>query len=379
MSSLFTSTTFIESSNSQKWIPQFFIDHYKVKAVCFKETLLICLKNEIVTHIGNCCISIESIGPQKHEFLINTKFCINIDDHFGGSKVVCSSTNKFNCLEEKRTEYVYHKGNFHEKTLFMGIQDNNYYIETTETYQHNKSRNCKNLTYPQKIELLSEGTNLLLMRYLTIINYDGTLTFQNIMIDGNVTICQYKCIPVKYMKLYENDIEVYTIERVIENQNGNVESMKTYLTPKGEILEHNWLTTSYILKNKSLENVNPMIEKLRIAIRNNCWTEDMEIFSKYLDKKCNEVTKFIEYLISHLEVKHLIADYTQTLLIVKPLHVVDFTIQYFKAFSIYPESQEFISMRQISKITIPTQERYANICDFYPLCTSCRMASISYN
>lgn len=73
----------------------------------------------------------------------------------------------------------------------MGIQDNNYYIETTETYQHNKSRNCKNLTYPQKIELLSEGTNLLLMRYLTIINYDGTLTFQNIMIDGNVTICQY--------------------------------------------------------------------------------------------------------------------------------------------------------------------------------------------
>nr|XP_050844291.1 ciliogenesis-associated TTC17-interacting protein-like [Vespula vulgaris] len=255
----------------------------------------------------------------------------------------------------------------------MGIQDNNYYIETTETYQHNKSRNCKNLTYPQKIELLSEGTNLLLMRYLTIINYDGTLTFQNIMIDGNVTICQYKCIPVKYMKLYENDIEVYTIERVIENQNGNVESMKTYLTPKGEILEHNWLTTSYILKNKSLENVNPMIEKLKIAIRNNCWTEDMEIFSKYLDEKCNEVTKFIEYLISHLEVKHLIADYTQTLLIVKPLHVVDFTIQYFKAFSIYPESQEFISMRQISKITIPTQEKHANMCDFYPLCTSCRM------
>lgn len=87
------------------------------------------------------------------------------------------------------------------------------------------------------------------------------------------------------MKLYENDIEVYTIERVIENQNGNVESMKTYLTPKGEILEHNWLTTSYILKNKSLENVNPMIEKLKIAIRNNCWTEDMEIFSKYLDEK----------------------------------------------------------------------------------------------
>lgn len=78
---------------------------------------------------------------------------------------------------------------------------------------------------------------------------------------------------------------MYTIERVIENQNGNVESMKTYLTPTGKILEHNWLSTSYMLKIKSLENVNPMTEKLRIAIRNNYWTEDMEIFSKYLDEK----------------------------------------------------------------------------------------------
>ncbi|XP_047343858.1 ciliogenesis-associated TTC17-interacting protein-like [Vespa velutina] len=374
--------TFIQSSNPQKWIPKFPIDHNRLAALCFKETLLICLKNEIITQInsiGNCCISVERIGPQKHEFLINTKFCINTDDYFGGSKVVCSSTNKFNCLEEKRTEYVYHKGSLNEKTLFMGIQDNSYYVETSQTYQHNRFRNCKNLTYPQNIKLLSEGTNLLLMRYLTIINYNGTLTFQNIMIDGNITTCQYKCTPAEYMKLYKSHIKVYTIERVIETQNGNVESMKTYLTPKGKILEHNWLSKSYMLKSKSLENVNPMTEKLKIAIRNNYWAEDMEIFSKYLDEKCNEVTKFIEYLINHVEVKHLIADYTQTLLIVKPLHVVDFTIQFFKAFSVCPESQEFISTEQISKITIPTQQRHSKMCDFYPLCTSCRMASIYHS
>lgn len=73
----------------------------------------------------------------------------------------------------------------------MGIQGNSYYVETTQTHQHNRSRNCKNLIYSRNIKLLSEGTNLLLMRYLTIINYNGTLTFQNIMIDGNITTCQY--------------------------------------------------------------------------------------------------------------------------------------------------------------------------------------------
>ncbi|XP_014599075.1 PREDICTED: ciliogenesis-associated TTC17-interacting protein-like, partial [Polistes canadensis] len=355
--------SFNQSSDLLKWIPKFHIalviyillDHSKLAVLCFKETLLICLKDKIITQtesIGNCSISIETIGPLKYDFLINTKFCMNIDDYYCGSKVICSATNQFNCLEEKRTEYVYYKNSLNEKTLFMGIQGDSYYIKTTQTYQCNRVKNYKNLIYSQNIKLLSEGTNLLLMRYLSIINYNGILTFGNITIDGNIATCQYKCIPAEYMKIYKNHVKAYTIERIIENENGSVENMKTYLSPKGKILEHNWSSTSYVLKSESLESEKQMNRKLRIAIRNDYWMEDMEMFSKYLDEKRNEVTKFIEYLTDHVEVKHLIADYTQTLLIVKPLHVVDFTIQYFKAFSICPEIQDFISTDEISKIAI---------------------------
>ncbi|KAI4491828.1 hypothetical protein M0804_003220 [Polistes exclamans] len=343
--------SFNQSSDLLKWIPKFHIgklklfffcmlyiikikslviyillDHSKLAVLCFKETLLICLKDKIITQtesIGNCNISIETIGPLKYDFLINTKFCMNIDDYYCGSKVICSATNQFNCLEEKRTEYVYYKNSLNEKTLFMGIQGDSYYIKTTQTYQ-----------------------------------------------------CNRKCIPAEYMKIYKNHVKAYTIERIIENENGSVENMKTYLSPKGKILEHNWSSTSYVLKSESLESEKQMNRKLRTAIRNDYWMEDMEMFSKYLDEKRNEVTKFIEYLTDHVEVKHLIADYTQTLLIVKPFHVVDFTIQYFKAFSICPEIQDFISTDEISKIAIPTQQmeyRRANMCDFDHLCMTCRM------
>ncbi|KAI4495729.1 hypothetical protein M0802_008352 [Mischocyttarus mexicanus] len=317
---------FSQSSDPLKRSPKFIIDHRELAVLCFKETLLICLKDKIITQtdsIGNCNISIENIGPLKHDFLINTKFSMNIDDYYCGSKVICSATDQFNCLEEKRTEYVYYKGSLNEKTLFMGIQGNSYYIKTTQTYQRNR-----------------------------------------------------KCTPAEYMKLYKNDIKAYTIERIIENENGSVENMKTYLSQKGEILEHNWSSSSYVLKSESLESVNQINKKLRIAIRNDYWMEDMEMFSKYLDEKRNEVTKFIEYLTDHVEVKHLIADYIQTLLIVKPLHMLDFTIQYFKAFSICPEIQDFISTNEISKIAIPTQQmecKRANMCDFNHLCMNCRM------
>ncbi|XP_015176618.1 PREDICTED: uncharacterized protein LOC107066480 [Polistes dominula] len=228
----------------------------------------------------------------------------------------------------------------------MGIQGDSYYIKTTQTYQCNRVKNHKNLIYSQNVKLLSEGTNLLLMRYLSIINYNGILTFGNITINGNIATCQYvrnyihyyiniivlvlhcKCTPAEYMKLYKNHVKAYTIERIIENENGSVENMKTYLSPKGKILEHNWSSTSYVLKSESLESVKQMNKKLRIAIRNDYWMEDMEMFSKYLDEKLdvilqrNEVTKFIEYLTDHVEVKHLIADYTQTLLIGKLTYVL---------------------------------------------------------
>ncbi|XP_011859551.1 PREDICTED: ciliogenesis-associated TTC17-interacting protein-like [Vollenhovia emeryi] len=41
----------------------------------------------------------------------------------------------------------------------------------------------------------------------------------------------------------------------------------------------------------------------------------------------------MDYVADHLEMKQLIADYIQTLLVVKPVDVIDFTIQHFKTFA----------------------------------------------
>ncbi|KAK2580507.1 hypothetical protein KPH14_006242 [Odynerus spinipes] len=279
---------FILSHYLQKRNIRFQIDPANETTLCFKETLLLCLKDDLATEVdsvGNCCISVESIGPQKSEFLINIKFCMDINNHFGGSKIICSATDEFDCLEEKRTEYMYHGDNLDKKTLYIGIQNGDYYVEAAQIRSCDKCRKCKNLVYQHDVKLLSEGTNLLLMRYLAIINYSGELTYKNIIIDGDIATCYYKCIAAKDMELCGNQMKVYTIERVVENQNGKVESMKTYLTPQGKILEHYWMLTSYMLKNKSLGNIKPISETFKIAIQNDYWAEDMEIFSKFLDEK----------------------------------------------------------------------------------------------
>lgn len=85
------------------------LDNAKRAALCFRETLIICLKDESISDtkpIGGYCILIESIGPKARELLVHVQSSMSIDGHFGGSKVISSATSKFHCLEEKRTELV---------------------------------------------------------------------------------------------------------------------------------------------------------------------------------------------------------------------------------------------------------------------------------
>ncbi|XP_077282073.1 ciliogenesis-associated TTC17-interacting protein [Temnothorax americanus] len=47
---------------------------------------------------------------------------------------------------------------------------------------------------------------------------------------------------------------------------------------------------------------------------------------------CN-IAQYTDYIADHFEIKQLIADYVQTLLVVRPVDVINFTIQHFKTFA----------------------------------------------
>ena len=79
----------------------------------------------------------------------------------------------------------------HEKTIFMGIEDDCYHIKLTRTCPCNKSTETKDLYFSTNSNLISEGANILLMRYLALTNYEGTLYFENISIDGDLAKSNY--------------------------------------------------------------------------------------------------------------------------------------------------------------------------------------------
>ncbi|XP_012343596.1 ciliogenesis-associated TTC17-interacting protein-like isoform X2 [Apis florea] len=118
------------------------------------------------------------------------------------------------------------------------------------------------------------------------------------------------------MELDNRVLNVYTIERKLCREDGTIHTIRTYLTTKGRILRHNWLDVPYILKINPLADLNIPSKTIRIETPlKDSWNEDIEMFSKYLDIKFSKIAEETEYLADHPEIKQLIADYIQMLLV----------------------------------------------------------------
>lgn len=86
---------------------------------------------------------------------------------------------------------MYEDNGLHEKSIYIGIEDNSYYVKLTQACPCDQSEETKYLDFNQDDGLISEAVNILLMRYLALTNYEGTLCFQTITIDGKLTTSNY--------------------------------------------------------------------------------------------------------------------------------------------------------------------------------------------
>ncbi|RLU23669.1 hypothetical protein DMN91_003875 [Ooceraea biroi] len=376
----------------REWIPGFCIDDACRTALCFRETLIIGVKNGSGTNgtkqVGGYCIQVESVGPEGREFLVHVHSSMTVDGYFSGTKLISSMTEKLQCLEEKHTEYgsrtirEFHsdENGLHEKSLIVGLQENAYHVEITRTCPFDVSplTESKDLKLCQYKSLISEGVGVLLMRYLAITNFDGTLRFQNIAIDGEIIVSDYICTALRDIELRGHHQKVYTVERKIYKDDSLTQQVKIYLTPEGRILIHDWLDVPYVVQN------NPLLQNLADAGTNGQvpmreqWMQDIQMVSKYLDAKSCNTAHYTDYLVDHPEIKQLITDYVQSLLVVKPVDVIGFTIQYFKAFTREPKVWIDDSFTRRSNIDINPQlsrDESDITCGLCGVCIKCKIVS----
>lgn len=99
------------------------------------------------------------------------------------------------------------------------------------------------------------------------------------------------------MKIDSYNLDVYTIRQTFCEKENVVHESKIFMTKNGKIIHFEWIDSFYIMKiNPSFDlmtcSKNPIIMPLREA-----WQEDIELISKYKDKKvaCDYYVKLLEY------------------------------------------------------------------------------------
>ncbi|KAJ8939320.1 hypothetical protein NQ314_011178 [Rhamnusium bicolor] len=279
----------------------------------------------------------------KNEMKQNVKkYVIHLSSQFdangynAGSRITSWVDRYLHTLEEKRTEFVQQDDVLNEKSIYMALQNNKYYIKNASSIDNIEDRKYYSLA--KMHDLVSEGANFVLMRYLAVMQYIGTFELSTIYINGDLCRNIYvrlECTGPKPGEVNGKTVDVCKIYRYIIEECGIEHHCVTVLTTNGRIVTQEWEGCDYILNMNPLQFIQSGAPSSydRLVLPKT-WEHDMQLMSKYLDCKTAAECQMKTYMADHPEVREMIADYVQNILMLKPVNIMSFTMDYFQ--SLYP-------------------------------------------
>lgn len=161
--------------------------------------------------------------------------------------------------------------------------------------------------------------------------------FEVVGIDSNGEPARMSYVSLRESDIVVNDREVCVkgIQRIVHSTN-LPSSWQTYLMDDGHLILRLQIGSPLIVKadnvpqRRSEDDILPIPNIPSVTVN---WDEDLELYSRFLDRKDEIKSQYLVYLRSHPEVQELLSDFLKTLLLQKPDNVLDFSINYFKSFS----------------------------------------------
>uniref|UniRef100_A0A3B4GK08 Ciliogenesis-associated TTC17-interacting protein n=1 Tax=Pundamilia nyererei TaxID=303518 RepID=A0A3B4GK08_9CICH len=126
-------------------------------------------------------------------------------------------------------------------------------------------------------------------------------------------------------------LDVFGVERIIQSMEGSPSTWQCYFLDDGHLVTRVQVgspVTMRLLELPSKAEKDSVIFKIPLV-----WEEDMQMRSKFLDRKEELKADHSSYLRQHPEIRALISDFLQLLLLRKPDDVFLFAREYFTPFT----------------------------------------------
>ncbi|XP_059163387.1 ciliogenesis-associated TTC17-interacting protein-like isoform X2 [Physella acuta] len=311
--------------------------------------------------LGEFTVTVEPTRYKGLEcFLIHANSHGSIDGVPCGTSIVCHVSKCLETLEQQHHEYVKLDNCPLDRKTFLVRQSDSYTMNRIIAQGEDVQRSTKSIPVEHMRGFISEGSNLLLHRLLIEKSMEYDLQF--ISFDSETNLCPviYKRLDERTQTVEDVELRVYGIERTIHSMVDLPTTWQSYFMKDGHLTNRVQIGSPVTMKlakvplriERDEETPKPVFEKKELN-----WEEDMQLHSRFLDRKEELKGDHATYMRHHPELRALLADFLQFLLLRKPDDILAFAANYFAAFSTsMPDPSPYLA----SNAPVPFPDSHTN-------------------
>ncbi|KAG7464143.1 hypothetical protein MATL_G00184130 [Megalops atlanticus] len=253
-----------------------------------------------------------------------------IDDIPCGTSITAYISRTLETLEQSHHEYVKLQDHRLDRKSHMVQQGDKLLVNKVITEREEVKRQTFTFALSSLEGFVSEASNLLILRILAQRKrIPENMVFLALDVDTRISFSAYKELGMKQQVLGQESVEVFGIERTVASAE-DATSLSGHLASRvqvGSPVTMRLIQLPSVIRGDDKDD-KPVFEKKPLV-----WEEDMQLCSKFLDRKEELEADHASYIRHHPELKALMADFLQFLLLRKPDNVFSFAAEYFAAFS----------------------------------------------
>ncbi|XP_046883917.1 ciliogenesis-associated TTC17-interacting protein [Hypomesus transpacificus] len=288
--------------------------------------------------LGEFNVTVERVSRGEQScFLVHAHSHGAIDNTPCGTAITAYLSTSLETLEQDHHEYVNLQEHMLDRRCHMVQQDGQMVVKKVTTVGEEVKK--QTVCYPLATlrGLVTEGSNLLLLRLLSLKkNVPEHMTFISFDQDTSLSSSTYRGLGLKQQAVGDEVLEVFGIERSVDSMEDIPATWHCYFLPDGHLASRVQVGSPVTMRllqlpprsNKEVSDDKPVFEKRPLV-----WEEDMQMHSKFLDRKEELKAEHASYLRQHPELRVIMADFLQFLLLRKPSNVFLFAKEYFLPFS----------------------------------------------
>ncbi|XP_069792079.1 ciliogenesis-associated TTC17-interacting protein [Narcine bancroftii] len=318
----------------------------------------ITLKDLALTHFTDRLVTVSETGKELGEFIISFQPIIceglpgvnvtassqgSIDNIPCGTSISAHISSKLETVALHHHEYIKLKNHSLVKETVMKKEQGFYVMTRDITMGQNVKSETLSFNLTDLRGFVSEASNLVLLRIMAQQNYvPDNMVFLSFDTEMQLCISTYLNLGPRMLTIGKRECEVLSIQRTIHSEANGPMCWQCSFLPDGHLTSRVQVGSPITMQLKQLphiketdvEDPKPIFEKKPLN-----WEEDIQLYFKFLDKTEALKADYSSYVRHHPELKCILADFLQSLLLRKPQDVLTFATEYFSSFSTFQADQ----------------------------------------